>query len=205
MKRRQEKKQETFAAIVGAAAASFDKVGFEEATIESIAQDADVSPGTVYNYFGTKSAILATIMTQQTDDIMRDAREALDLAAPEPLDAFMPMLESYIDAMSTYGPDLLKEVFRAGFEPAQSDLLADLVSADERVIAQLAEVLQDMQFHGLVALDVDHGKAAMLIYSVVAVALMMYVAVPEMTSEEVTAVARAQVALAFRGLGSGDR
>ena len=204
MNRRQEKKQETFAAIVSAAARSFDSIGYEETAMESIALDAGVSPGTVYNYFGTKNAILATIMTQQTDDIMRGAGDALDLTAAEPLDALMPMIKVYIDEMSSYGSDLLKEVFRAGFEPAQTELLADLVSADERVIGQLADALQRMQSHGLVVENVDLAQAAMLIYSVVAVALMMFVAVPGTTSEETNAVAKAQIALVFGGLGADD-
>jgi AcrR family transcriptional regulator len=204
MNRRREKKQETFAAIVSAAAESFDTVGYEETAIESIARDAGVSPGTVYNYFGTKNAILATIITQQTDDIMCEAGEALDLEASDPIAALMPMLKIYIDTMSDYGRDLLKEVFRAGFEPAQSRLLAELVSADERVVAQLASALQRMQSRGLVASHVDPEQAAMLLYSVIAVALMMFVAVPEMTSEEVNSVARAQTALVFGGIGARD-
>jgi len=204
MNRREEKKHETFEAIVGAAAISFETVGYQETAIESIAVDAGVSAGTVYNYFGTKNAILATIVTQQTDGIMREAREALDLEASDPIAALMPMIRVYIDAMSGYGPDLLKEVFRAGFEPAQSGLLADLVSADERVIAQLADALQRMQSLGLVAVDVDPVQAALLVYSVVAVALMMFVAVPGMTSEEVNAAAEDQIVMVFGGLGDRD-
>jgi AcrR family transcriptional regulator len=204
MNRREEKKLETFAAIVRAADSSFDRIGYEETAIESIAQDAGVSPGTVYNYFGTKNAILATIVTQQTDDIMREAGQALDLDASDPISALMPMIKTYIDQMSDYGPILLKEVFRAGFEPAQSGLLADFVSSDERVIAQLADALKRMQPRGLVALHVDPGPAALLVYSVVAVALMMFVAVPGMTSEEVNALARGQILLVFEGLGARD-
>lgn len=204
MNRREQKKHETFEAIVGAAATSFETVGYEETAIESIAADAGVSAGTVYNYFGTKNAILATIVTQQTDAIMREAGEALDLEASDPIAALLPMIRVYIDAMSGYGPDLLKEVFRAGFEPAQSGLLADLVSADQRVIAQLADALERMQSQGLVAVDVDPVQAALLIYSVVAVALMMFVAVPGMTSEEVNAAAGDQIVMVFGGLGDRD-
>ena len=61
-----------------------------------------------------------------------------------------------------------------------------------------------MQSRGLAAADVDPVKAALLIYSVVAVALMMFVAVPGMTSEEVNAAARDQIVMVFGGLGDRD-
>ncbi|MEE8456975.1 MAG: TetR/AcrR family transcriptional regulator, partial [Acidimicrobiia bacterium] len=148
---RQQKKRRTFEAIVAAAAASFDLDGYDATTIETIAQAAGVSAGTVYNYFGTKSAILAAIVTRQVDEIMAEAGENLDLTAGNPVDALMPLLGVYLDRMTDYGPDLLKELFRAGFDPAQTDLLADFVSADERVLVHLSVSLVEMRSHGLIA------------------------------------------------------
>lgn len=199
---RQQKKRRTFEAIVAAAAASFDSDGYDATTIETIAQAAGVSAGTVYNYFGTKSAILAAIVTRQVDEIMCEAGENLDLTAGDPVDALMPLLGIYLDRMTDYGPDVLKELFRAGFDPAQTDLLADFVSADERVLVHLSVSLVAMRAHGLIAPGVAVAGAALLIYSIVAIALMTFISVPGTTRSQVRAMCSEQLRLAFDGLGT---
>jgi len=201
---REQKKRRTFAAIADAAATCFDNDGYDATSIETIARTAGVSAGTVYNYFGTKNAILAAIVTGQVDEIMGEAGESLDLAAENPVDALMPLLGIYLDRMTDYGPELLKELFRAGFDPTQTDLLADFVFADERVLVQLSDSLREMKLHGLLSPDVDIGGAALLIYSIVAVGLMMFISVPGTTPRQVRAVCRAQLGLAFDGLGSSS-
>lgn len=203
LNRRERKKQKTFATIVDAAEAAFDSAGYDATSMEAIAQIAGVSVGTVYNYFGTKNAILAATVTRQVDEIMREAGESLDLSAGTPADALMPMLVIYLDRMTDYGPELLRELFRAGFEPAQTELLADFVSADERVLVQLSEALQAMRSRGFLSRAVDLGGAALLIYSIMVVALMMFMSVPGTTPGNVRTLCSAQLGLAFDGMGAG--
>ena len=206
--RREQKKQRTFAAIIDAAETSIARIGYDATSMEEIARISGVSAGTVYNYFGTKSSILATIVTGQIDETMEQAGERLELDAANPLDALMPVLEVYLDQMTGYGPDMLKELFSAGFDPAQTDLLADFVSADERVLAQLGESLRAMRSRGLVSDAVDLDGAALLVYSIVAVALMMFASISEMAPDEVAAVCRVQLEIALNGLapnGSSHR
>jgi AcrR family transcriptional regulator len=56
--RRDRKKQATGRAIVAAALDLFAAEGYDEVTIERIADAADVAPRTVYRYFPTKAAIV---------------------------------------------------------------------------------------------------------------------------------------------------
>jgi len=51
---RERKKQQTRQAILEAASSLFDERGFETVTVAEVAQAADVSEGTVFNYFPTK-------------------------------------------------------------------------------------------------------------------------------------------------------
>lgn len=199
--RRETKKLDTLAAIIDAASGLIDQHGYDETSIESIAAASGVSPGTVYNYFGTKSAILAAILTSQVDEIMPEAAGALDLQAEDPIDALMPVLSVYIDCMTEYGRDLLKEVLRAGFDPAQTALLADLISVDERIIEQLGEVLSRMQSKGLVSATIDTGAAANLVYSIMAIGLIAYASLPDLSRDDATLLVRSQLDLVFEGLG----
>lgn len=203
--RREQKKQQTFDSIVTAAAASFQANGYHATTIETIAVDACVSVGTVYNYFGTKSAILMAVVTLDTENALTDAGSAIDLASDDPVEVLMPLIMVYVDAMTALGRDVLGELVRAGFDPAESALMAELVSLDERSIAQIGMAFALLQAHGLASETTDAESAAMLIYSVIAVATLMFVSMPEMTDQTVETMIRSQLTLAFRGLGAGGQ
>ena len=90
---RVQKKYRTIAAITQAAEESFGQVGFDATSMESIAGAASVSAGTVYNYFGTKNAILAAVVTGHMDEIMAEAGDRFQPEASDPVDALMPMVE----------------------------------------------------------------------------------------------------------------
>ncbi|MCL1692994.1 MAG: TetR/AcrR family transcriptional regulator [Actinomycetia bacterium] len=199
--RREQKKHETFDSIVSAAARSFRDNGYHGSTIEVIAAEAGVSASTVYNYFGTKNAVLLAVVTRDTEHALVDAGETIDLSSGDPVEVLMPLIMVYADAMMALGRDVLKELFRAGFDPAESAVMADLVSLDERSILQISQVFTLMQGHGMASDTVDSGSAAVLIYSVVAVATLMFVSMPEMTARDVETMIRSQLRLVFRGLG----
>ena len=59
------------AQILDAAATVFAKKGFHRATTKEIAKAAGVSPGTIYNYFGSKEDLLIGIMVHLGDIQLR--------------------------------------------------------------------------------------------------------------------------------------
>ena len=56
--------------------------GYDAVRIEDIAAEAQLSPGTVYNYFSTKGEILLAIVTLEVEEVL--AQGAAVLAAPGP-------------------------------------------------------------------------------------------------------------------------
>lgn len=60
-RRREARAAETRSRIVDAALGLFVEQGYAATTVESIAREAGVAPGTVYQAFGTKYAILARV------------------------------------------------------------------------------------------------------------------------------------------------
>lgn len=58
MNRRERKKEETRENIISTAIQFFRKKGFEATSMEEIAEMADISKGTLYNYFSDKESIL---------------------------------------------------------------------------------------------------------------------------------------------------
>ena len=58
MNRRERKKEETRESIINCAVSFFREKGFQETSMEEIAEKSDVSKGTLYNYFQDKESIL---------------------------------------------------------------------------------------------------------------------------------------------------
>lgn len=56
------KKERTIQTIVEVSMKLFKKEGVEEVTMEAIAETADIAKGTLYNYFGSKEAIIGEYM-----------------------------------------------------------------------------------------------------------------------------------------------
>jgi AcrR family transcriptional regulator len=56
--------------ILEAAAAVFSEKGYERATTREIADAADVSEGTLYNYFASKRDLLIGLLQERTDEIV---------------------------------------------------------------------------------------------------------------------------------------
>ena len=79
---RQDKKDQTRAAILSAAEDSFRSQGFEATRVRDIAERVQVSVQTLYNYFPSKDAILTGIATdrfvRQADAADRMTREFLE-------------------------------------------------------------------------------------------------------------------------------
>lgn len=199
---REQNKQRTMHSIVVAAAEMFADQGYEQTKIEDIAGSAAVSPATVYNYFGTKGAILAAVAGRDLDVMLAEAAGAFDLSAASGIEAFMPAVDVYIKYTVGLGRGLLKEILRAGLDPAASDVLEELVSMDEAIIRQIGTAIEDMQTSGLISPTVDAMAASLLVYSVLAGAMIWFVSVPDMHPGDMRHHVRGQIEIVFEGLGT---
>src|SRR4051812_12086152 len=102
MGRREDKKRETRERLQAAAFARFQQHGYDESKIEDIAQDAGVSPRTVYRYFPTKADL---VYPDTGDNAAAVSRLIADRPASEPpftalraaLVQFAPTLDSEVN------------------------------------------------------------------------------------------------------------
>ena len=120
-----EKKKQ---AIIQAALQLFKEKGFKETSIKSIAEVAEVSPVSIYNYFGSKDNLVALCVndlfeevTQQAEDINLDFKTKLN-------QAFSLCQEKMSQQISDYFQD------KTVRDPALSSLLTKAISAKKRDI-----------------------------------------------------------------------
>jgi len=115
--------------IITAAASLFAEKGFHRTTTRDIAEAADVSEGTLYNYFDSKDDLLLDIMdmlddlpsdTDQFDQVVvEDGREflmALMKGRRETIDQHNPMLQSVLSEILV-NPELRQRYFDEQVSP----------------------------------------------------------------------------------------
>lgn len=89
---RQARATETVAAILEAAAQILEAGGLSAFTTNAVAERAGVSVGTLYQYFGDKTAILLTLAQQELEQALGDVGRALQAEAH-------PLIEGRVRAM----------------------------------------------------------------------------------------------------------
>lgn len=78
MNRRERKKEETRLKLISVAMDLFKKKGFQNTTMEEIAEIGDVSKGTLYNYYQDKETILCAYFQRIFKDKRLEIIEALN-------------------------------------------------------------------------------------------------------------------------------
>lgn len=123
-----EKKKQ---AIIQAAFHLFKEKGFKETSIKSIAEVAEVSPVSIYNYFGSKDNLVALCVNDLFEEITQQAQDILksNLAFNTKLDQALDLCQ---EKMSQQISDYFQD--KTVRDPALSSLLTKAISAKKRDI-----------------------------------------------------------------------
>ncbi len=123
-----EKKKQ---AIIQAALQLFKEKGFKETSIKSIAEVAEVSPVSIYNYFGSKDNLVALCVNGLFEEITQQAEDILksNLAFNTKLDQALELCQ---EKMSQQISDYFQD--KTVRDPALSSLLTKAISAKKRDI-----------------------------------------------------------------------
>jgi AcrR family transcriptional regulator len=110
----------------------FDEHGFEQVTIEQIAEAAEVSPSSVYRYLGTKEGI---VFYDEFDFRLIDAVEA-ELGSHPPVEAVRRAVASTMAAFFGRDEELARRKLRYVFEnPHLHAAMAQQVDQFSRLVA----------------------------------------------------------------------
>ncbi|MGI9649170.1 MAG: TetR/AcrR family transcriptional regulator [Acidimicrobiia bacterium] len=199
---RERKKQQTADRLVDAAGALFTRKGFAATTMEEIAAAAEVSVGTLYNYYGTKNTILLAHIGARVATMMDDGAAVLANPPGEPAVAVQTLTAAYLDGFLSLERELLREAFAAGFSQV-SDVLPELIRLDKLLIDQMGGLLEPYAASGRLRFEVS--EAVVLLYSILATQLIMYASVDEVAPASVRRSVAAQIEIAFSGLRAQER
>ncbi len=131
--------------------------GYAAATMEDIAEAADVSKGTVFNYFPSKTAIAAELY----DALAREFVELVEAPGEQGVEGALEWIFLRAEAMMRREGRLMAVIYEQVF---REPLLARRDNqVEERVLAAYRDLLRQGQARGEVRADVDCALGARLI------------------------------------------
>ncbi|HXH49602.1 MAG TPA: TetR/AcrR family transcriptional regulator [Terriglobia bacterium] len=182
---RQKKHAKTQAAILRATAYLIDRKGFADTSIEDIASRAEVGVGTVYNYFGSKNALLLALMQSDTEDLLKEGEAVLARPPKKPEAALTELFWIYARGiLGRYDRRMLREVFAAAFYQPE-ELGRELTRMDFQLMGQVGNLIEKFQSDGALRKSLPVQQAKIVLYGAFAVAVIMYLEYAEMPMESV--------------------
>jgi len=146
--RRERRKREVRERLLKVAMDRFVRQGFEETTVDQIAEDADVAQKTFFNYFATKQQLLHELAEERVDElrqILEEERQGAGSTRAKLEHCFL-RLSALLEARGRFARDLILEVMRAREPGAQGAELSQMHAA-------FGAILRDGQLRGDVRTD----------------------------------------------------
>lgn len=163
---RDRQKAERERRILGAAVALFRARGYRAARLEDLAEEAEVSVGTVYNYYRTKGDILIATVALEVEEVLALGR-ALVADPPRGVErALLALVFQYYDHSLEY---LTKEMWRTAMalsiEAPETPNGRRYTALDRMLAAQVTELVRRLKARGEVRDAVDPEAIGQLVFN----------------------------------------
>lgn len=173
--------------ILDAATTLFRQAGYEGTTIEKIAELAEVSVGTLYNYYENKGDLLVAIVALEVNEVLR-AGERLVADPPDDVEkAVNALMRVYLDHSLVY---LSKEMWRYAMAIATQQPETRFGRAyselDMRLCAQVCALVAKLQKRGRVLAGVDVRAAGEMFFNSMNMMFTFFVKDEAMSLETLT-------------------
>jgi len=152
--------------ILEAAAELFREAGYEGAKIESIAAEAEVSVGTIYNYYQNKGDILVAIVSMEVNEVLNAGRGVVAEPPKNVGDALDTLIGIYIEHSLNY---LSKEMWRQAMaistQQPESPFGRTYTALDRALTDQICALIARLQELRLVRRNVDGRGVGELVFN----------------------------------------
>lgn len=153
---RERQKAKRHRAIIQAASTLFKQNGYEAARIEAIAEAAEVSVGTFYNYFEHKADLLLAIVSMEVEEVLHQGEGVVAAPPGDAYDAICALVATYYDHSLVY---LTKEMWRIAMafsiQSPDTPFSRRYRDLDHQLSEQVVALMLRLQHGGLVRREVD--------------------------------------------------
>lgn len=163
---RERQKADRTRRILQAASSLFRERGYGAIRIEDIAHAAEVSVGTLYNYFTTKGDLLLAIVSMEVEEVLDAGEVHVSDPPPDVAQALTALVGLYYDHSLFY---LSKEMWRTAMaisiEAPDTPFSARYTELDGRLARQVCDLIAQLQRRGYARADVDATVIGQLVFN----------------------------------------
>ncbi len=152
--------------ILQAATDLFREVGYDSARIEDIAERAEVSVGTFYNYYQNKGDILVAAVSMEVKEVLAAGKTIVDSPPDTVGEALTALIGQYYDHSLVY---LSKEMWRTAMaisiQQPESPFSRRYTELDGRLCDQVSTLIAKLQLRGAVMPGIDAVGAGQMFFN----------------------------------------
>ncbi|MGB3832179.1 MAG: TetR/AcrR family transcriptional regulator [Mesorhizobium sp.] len=202
---RQRQKLDRDRRIVEAAARLFRESGYEGVKIETIAEQAQVSVGTIYNYYESKGDVLVAVVSLEVNEVIAAGEGVVAAPPPEAAQAVNALFGIYLRHSLHY---LSKEMWRAAMSMStlhpQSPLGRHYNDLDEGLCRQVCRLLAKLKARGSIGVWVDVDLAGRILFNTMNMMFIDFVKHDDMDMDVVVRAVGSQTELIVSLLAARD-
>ncbi|MBM7553432.1 TetR/AcrR family transcriptional regulator [Thalassobacillus pellis] len=196
---REEKKKQNQRNIIQTARKIFTEKGYANTTMTTIAKEANVGTGTIYNYYPSKGALLLTIFTEEVAELEKENEIYMKPASGSLIDTVMALMKDFTGFFDLYSKEFWREIMHVMTEETDESiqLRRGLFGLDEEAMQWVEEVIEVNEDRFIV--PVNPKEAASAVYGVTLMQTMNYIYEEEMTKAQFLQQLHKQIEFIFTG------
>ena len=185
--------------ILDAALGLFRDAGYDAVRTEDIAAAAEVSVGTLYNYFENKGDLLLALVTIEVEEVLEQGALVVNAPPPDIALALNMLVGGYYEHSNTYlTKDLWRSAMALTIQAAETPFSARYTALDQSLTDQVCALVEQLQRRGLARADVDARAFGQVIFNNLNQMFIEFVKVEAMAMTVLmAAVARQNAAIAL--------
>jgi AcrR family transcriptional regulator len=163
---RERQREDRHRRILEAAASLFRKSGYEGAKIEAIAAEAQVSVGTIYNYYRNKGDVLVAIVSMEVNEVLNAGRAVVSMPPKNVADAIDTLIGIYIDHSLIYlSKEMWRQAMATSTQQPDSPFGNTYTALDRELAGQICELLERLRTLGLVRPGADVRAVGEIVFN----------------------------------------
>ena len=191
---RQRKREASRRKILQAAAAVFRRKGFEQARMEDIARRAEVSPGTLYNYFPSKDGLLLALVSLYREAATEACWKVVSDPPEDPASAMIEFHGALLDNGVRYlSRALWRHVYSAIMLRAWHTPEDDQWRREWNLIGQARDMLRAQRVRGHLQTAMSDDHIARVVHAIVYFNWQAYMADESMSLPRLKTTINAQI------------
>jgi AcrR family transcriptional regulator len=179
--------------IVEAASGLFRREGYEGARIEEIAAKAEVSVGTIYNYYRNKGDILVAIVSMEVHEVLAAGQRILQKPPKNVEKAVDALIATYIDHSLVYlSKEMWRQAMATSTQQPDSPFGKTYTALDRDLADQTCALIAKLQVLGLVRGEIDGRGVGEMLFNSMNMMFVEFIKREDMTITELRANIRRQ-------------